>query len=73
MGEAQYVDKPRGELSDLLGQGPYPATGPTTITGLHALVAELEKCAKRAVPSATRNWWLDCALWRRPSEKTKER
>ena len=43
MGKAQFVDKPRGDLSDLLGQRPYPATGPTTITSLHALVAELEK------------------------------
>jgi IclR family pca regulon transcriptional regulator len=43
MGKAQLIDKPLVELSELLGQGPYPAMGPSTITSLDALVAELEK------------------------------
>ncbi len=43
MGKAQLTDKPLEQLSELLGQGPFPAMGPNTITGLDALVAELEK------------------------------
>jgi IclR family pca regulon transcriptional regulator len=43
MGKAQLLDLSRDELGDILGEGPYPATGPHTITSLDALVAELEK------------------------------
>jgi IclR family pca regulon transcriptional regulator len=43
MGKAQLADKTRDELSDLLGEGPYPAKGSRTLTSLDALVAELEK------------------------------
>jgi len=43
MGKAQLVALSRRELSDLLGEGPYPKMGPNTITTLDALVAELDK------------------------------
>lgn len=43
MGKAQLVDMGRDELHDLLGEGPYRAMGPNTITSLDALVAELDK------------------------------
>jgi IclR family pca regulon transcriptional regulator len=43
MGKALLAEKPREELSDMLGEGPYLATGPGTLTNLDALVADLEK------------------------------
>ena len=43
MGKAQLIDFSRSELVDLLGEGPYPARGPNTITTLDGLIVELEK------------------------------
>ena len=43
MGKAQLIDLSRDELFRLLGEGPYPALGPNTITTLDALVAALDK------------------------------
>ncbi|RLC67246.1 MAG: IclR family transcriptional regulator [Chloroflexi bacterium] len=43
MGKAQLIDLSPQELSDLLGDGPYPKLGPNTITTLEALVDELAR------------------------------
>jgi IclR family pca regulon transcriptional regulator len=43
MGKAQLIDMSRDELCALLGEGPYPALGPNTITSLDALVVELDR------------------------------
>jgi IclR family pca regulon transcriptional regulator len=43
MGKAQLLDLSQDELRDLLGEGPYPVTGPNTLTTLDALVIELDK------------------------------
>jgi len=42
MGKAQLIDFSRQELVNLLGEGPYPAITPNTITTLDGLIAELE-------------------------------
>jgi IclR family pca regulon transcriptional regulator len=47
MGKAQLIDLSRQELQDLLGEGPYPKMGPNTITGLDALVTELNDTRRR--------------------------
>jgi IclR family pca regulon transcriptional regulator len=47
MGKAQLIDLSRGELSSLLGEEPYPALGPKTITHLDALVDELDQVRQR--------------------------
>ncbi len=43
MGKAQVADLSREALRDLLGEGPYPARGPNTLTSLDALAAELAR------------------------------
>lgn len=43
MGKAQLMDESRGELRDLLGEGPYAVMAPNTISTLDDLVAELDR------------------------------
>jgi IclR family pca regulon transcriptional regulator len=43
MGKAQLISLSRQDLSNLLGEGPYPQMGPNTITTLADLVAELDR------------------------------
>jgi IclR family pca regulon transcriptional regulator len=43
MGKAQLIDLAADDLRALLGEGPYPALGPNTLTTLGALLAELER------------------------------
>jgi IclR family transcriptional regulator, pca regulon regulatory protein len=43
MGKAQLIDLSADQLRDLLGEGPYVAQGPNTLTSLATLAAELEK------------------------------
>lgn len=43
MGKSLLIDLSQKELFDLLGEGPYPKTGPNTITLLEDLMTELEK------------------------------
>lgn len=43
MGKAQLIDLSREELGRLLGEGPYPAHGPKTLTNLDDLLAELAR------------------------------
>jgi IclR family pca regulon transcriptional regulator len=43
MGKAQLIDLSRDEVRSLLGEGPYPALGPNTITDLDGLTRELDR------------------------------
>lgn len=47
MGKAHLIDMSRDVLRNLLGEGPYPALGPNTITNLDALEQELHLVRQR--------------------------
>ena len=47
MGKAQLIDLSREQLSNLLGEGPYPELGPNTITSLDDLTRELERVRRQ--------------------------
>jgi IclR family pca regulon transcriptional regulator len=47
MGKVLLIDKSQDELRHLLGEGPYPARGPNTLTTLEALVAELASARRQ--------------------------
>jgi IclR family pca regulon transcriptional regulator len=47
MGKAQLIDLSQDELRDLLGEGPYPAMGPNTLTTLEGLASELEQVRRQ--------------------------
>lgn len=47
MGKAQLMDLSPAELRALLGEGPFPGSGPNAAADLHALLADLEGVRRR--------------------------